>query len=218
MDLLEKLMRKGGALNRGDGSVFQTWHPVTCEFALIKAPFERVARVYADLQKAAGQTTRTQRTFGGLARHFKALAPLCHTPTSALCLPTKAQDWTAVFRNGVAGSKVETLAPTLAKELGTNALRLCLPLAGAETPPAQIELWHDGKPQPLGPAPSAATQRDSVLAQLADLGLPAPNDALLAPSARRGGHLVWAPAPRGAPTFSLADTLRGKPWRNKTPS
>ncbi|MFK7877473.1 MAG: hypothetical protein AB8B71_17145 [Paracoccaceae bacterium] len=222
MQVIEKLLKRGGAFDRGDGSVFQTWHAVTQDFALIEASVPDVAQAYTKLEAAQGRPARAKRTFGGLESQFRTLLPLSRDMSRVLVLPTQAQGWTALFRSGVEGSGPGEIAPQIAHHLKTRAMQICASLPNS--PPNHAwSLWDcrtNDKPGTdiefaiEAPRKARLSDRAELELTLAEFEIPMPSDALLAPSARLGGQCLWCPIVSRTPSYSLKQVLAGHPWRS----
>lgn len=135
-------------------TLFETWHPVTCDFGLIDASVDRTATALVRWHAGIG-TTYSKRKVHSLEQGLQALAPLSAEKRRILLAPTCA-GWTAFFQSGISGSDPFPAMSQLAEQLEVRAMRVCaLPLSAKW--PAVI--WEVYAPAALGGEPPLGYRR-----------------------------------------------------------
>jgi hypothetical protein len=127
-------------------SVIAIWSPVTFDFGLIQAPFERVlAEMQAWHKSIEIEYARTDIT-SSLTDAFTSLLPLSNSKMRRLFLATRS-DWVACFQNGIAGSDPMPATNYLALKMGVLGMRVCCTPDNALYP---ATIWEVYAPESLG--------------------------------------------------------------------
>ena len=126
--------------------IVESWHPVTHDFGLLRAPLEAVVSGLLNWHDSIGTHYQQTAITNGLESAFRALLPLSHAMPRRLFVRTKS-DWTACFQNGIQGSDPFPAMSFLARELGVLGMRVCSTPEGALWP---ANIWEVYAPPPLG--------------------------------------------------------------------
>ena len=146
-DLTQLLPVRFQMARRSIPMLIETWHPVTHDFGLIKAPLETVVQALLEWHSSIGTQYQRADITGSLQEAFAALLPLSHSKQRRLFFAT-GSDWTACFQNGIQGSDPTPAMAVLSRDkLAVLVMRVC------STPPKAMwpaNMWEVYAPPSLG--------------------------------------------------------------------
>jgi hypothetical protein len=130
---------------RANTVLLQTWSPITHDFGLIHASTDAVCSALTAWQESIGNQY-AHRSLGDLEAALNSLPPLSAEKRRCLLVPTTSE-WTAFFQSGLSGSDPFPAMSYLSKQLGVDAMRVCV------APPSssyQSVIWEFYAPQHRG--------------------------------------------------------------------
>jgi len=161
--------------------LIESWHPVTKDLGLIKAPVATVVTEFTKWHGSLGihYSTREVRS---LKAAFECLPPLSAEKRRVLFLATNS-DWTAFVQSGIDGSDPFPVMSQLSGQMGVLAMRVCATPKQAKWPAV---MWEVYAPPSLGGQPpnnyrrSVAAANDGGRWVFSQSGTPYPFENLTA--------------------------------------